>query len=363
MNTRLPSLDVTRAVAMFGVVALNFHGYLNAAQWTNPVDPSPWEKAFNPLTGILTTRFAATFVFVAGIGITLFLRAAGDDGAALTLRRIVLFRRGLFLFGLGSLLQWIWPGTIIFYYGAYFMIAALVATWSTRTLVALAGGVTLAACAIAGFRFERGRLGESTAWLSPQIDSPRNLMIRVFIDYTHPVLPWLTFLLAGVILGRHLHRLDRLRRPLIITSLVTLVFSHVMRTIAWPHFLLDRNDVVRRVLVSTDPYDRSLLYTVSALSTATLAFLIVSVVTDSRPPGRVSESVAVVGRLSLSIYVLHVFFYNALVKWWGLFGDGGLATAIGLALVFYVLIFVVSRWWSHYLGTGPMERVYRLVGG
>ena len=76
MNTRLPSLDVTRAVAMFGVVALNYHGYLNPRQWTQPFDQSFWEALFSPLTGIFTTRFAATFVFVAGIGVSLFLASA-----------------------------------------------------------------------------------------------------------------------------------------------------------------------------------------------------------------------------------------------------------------------------------------------
>ena len=301
MTERLPGLDVTRAVAMFGVVALNYHGYLNPRQWTQPFDQTFWEALFNPLTGILTTRFAATFVLVAGVGVALFLRSAGSDPTALAARRLVLFRRGAFLFLLGLLLEWIWPGTIIFYYGVYFMLAALFATWSTTVMVASMGVITILAATISGWRFERGRLGHDTSWLSPELDSPRNLVIRVFVDYTHPVLPWFAFFLAGIVLGRNLGRLVVVRRRLLVGSAVTLACAHLVRTALWPGALIDRSDVVLRVLVSTDPYDRSVLHVVSSLATAVLAFTMVSLVTDGRASSPTVGRLAEVGRLSLSV--------------------------------------------------------------
>lgn len=348
---------------MFGVVALNYHGYLNPRQWTQPFDQSIWEALFSPLTGILTTRFAATFVFVAGIGISLFLDSAKHDRSMPAMRRLALFRRGAFLFGLGLLLEWIWPGTIIFFYGAYFMLATLTATLRTRTLVWSMVVITAISAFVAGWRFDQGRLGKSTAWLSPELDSPRNLLIRVFVDYTHPVLPWFVFLLAGMILGRNIDRLAYSRIQLISVGALALVGAHFARTALWPNSLIDRSDVVMRVLVSTDPYDRSVLYVVSALATAVVAVAIISCLVDSRTESPVVTFLGGVGRFSLTIYVLHVFFFNLVVDWLGIGREGGLAVALGLAMIFYALALVIVGWWTRLFGMGPIERVYRLVGG
>lgn len=363
MNERLPSLDVTRAVAIVGVIALNYHGYLNPRQWTQPLDQSPWEAMFSPLTGILTTRFAATFVFVAGIGVALFFRSGQRDRHEIARRRLVLFRRGAFLFGLGLILEWIWPGNILFFYGAYFMLATIVVTWRTATLIWMSVAITIASATLAGWRFDRGRLGESTAWLSPEVDSARNLLIRVFVDHTHPVVPWFAFLLAGMVLGRHIDQLTAFRSRLLAVAVVTLASAHLARAALWPTSLIDRGDVVMRVLVSTDPYDRSVSYVVSALATAVVAFVMISLVVDSRGDSPVVGFLGTVGRLSLTIYVLHVLFFNLVVDWFGVGREGGLTVALALAIVFYAIALALAGWWSRLFGAGPIERVYRLIGG
>lgn len=363
MNERLPSLDVTRAVAIFGVIALNYHGYLNPRQWTQPFDQSPWEALFSPLTGILTTRFAATFVFVAGIGVALFFRSGQGDPHEISRRRLVLFRRGSFLFGLGLILEWIWPGNILFFYGTYFMLAAIVVTRGTAVLGWLIVAISIASATLSGWRLDRGRLGESTAWLSPELDSPRNLLIRAFIDHTHPVLPWFSFLLAGVILGRHIDRLAAFRGRLVAVGVIALASAHLARTALWPSSLIDRSDVVMRILVSTDPYDRSVSYVVSALATAVVAFLMISFLVDSRLGSPVVGFLGNVGRMSLTIYVLHVLFFNLVVDWLGVGREGGLAVALALAIVFYAFALAFAGWWSRLFGIGPIERVYRFVGG
>ena len=348
---------------MFGVVALNFHGYLNPRQWTQPLDQSMWEATFSPLTGILTTRFAATFVFVAGIGVALFFRSAQGDHVASARRRLILLRRGAFLFGLGLLLEWVWPGTIIFFYGAYFMLATIVVTWPTRALAWLIVAITVSSAALAGWRFDQGRLGRSTSWLSPELDSPRNLLIRVFVDHTHPVLPWFAFLLAGIMLGRNIDRLAAFHGRLVAVGVIVLAGAHLARTALWPESLVERSDVVMRVIISTDPYDRSVLYVVSALATAFIAFGVVSWLVDSRGAAPLVRYLAGVGRLSLTIYVLHVLFFNLVVDWLGLGREGGLAVALGLAMIFYAFALTFAGWWSRLFGLGPIERVYRLVCG
>ena len=58
---------------------MNFHGYLilrGGARGDNAVG-----RFFDPWTGPLSTRFAATFVLVAGVGVTLFTRGAAGGRA------------------------------------------------------------------------------------------------------------------------------------------------------------------------------------------------------------------------------------------------------------------------------------------
>ncbi len=77
--SRLPGPDVVRAVALIGVVAMNYHGYLilrGVESGAGSVDGGWLDELFDPWAGPLSTRFAATFVLVAGVGVTLLTRRA-----------------------------------------------------------------------------------------------------------------------------------------------------------------------------------------------------------------------------------------------------------------------------------------------
>ena len=49
-------------------------------------------------------------------------------------------RRGLVLYGGGLLFDMIWPATILPYYGALFVVGAVLCTWRTRWVVAVGIG-------------------------------------------------------------------------------------------------------------------------------------------------------------------------------------------------------------------------------
>jgi uncharacterized protein len=363
VKTRYASLDVTRAVALLGVVALNYHGYLNGAEAFRPSNPTFWNRVFSPLTGVLTTRFAATFVLVAGIGIALFMAGGRQDVTETSRRRLVLLRRGAVLFGTGAILQWIWPGTILFYYGAYFMIGAVIATWKTRTLLVAATLVTVLSAALAGWRTNRLLARDPTSWLSPPMNSPRNLLIRTFLDYTHPVVPWIVFVIVGIVLGRHLGSLATYRTRLMAICIVSIVAAYSIRAMLWSSPVANTSDAVRRAIVSTDPYDRSIGYVVATVAVATLAFCLVSIVTERIPDSAGVTALANVGSMSLTLYLGHVFFYNVVVKQLSLVGPTGLGSALLLTLLFVVPAFLFASWWKATFGTGPAERAYRLIGG
>lgn len=363
--SRIPSLDVTRAIALVGVVMMNYHSYLNKDKAFYPPRPSFAERVFNPLSGILTTRFAATFVLVAGMSIALLVQSAMQSGNAELIRsaQMKLARRGLFLYALGAAVQWIWPGTILFYYGAFLLIAAVMCTWSNRSLIAVSVisiAVSTGLSAWRGYQFFQGNF---TQWLSPAPNSPRNLLIRTFVDYTHPVFPWITFICAGMILGRNLERLTQLRTRIMLWSGVALFATFVIRTFVMPDSLSSQSDYVLQRALSTNNHEHAVLHVTSTLAVALLAFCAISLITDSRTTSRSVAFFARTGQMTLSIYLAHVLVFNLVVNWLNWVQPTGLDTALVLSLSFYIVAVPVSSLYFRRFGIGPGERVYRAFGG
>ena len=104
-RTRSVDLDVVRALALIGVCVMNFHGYLDGR--LAATDESFLGALFDPWHGPLATRFAATFVTVAGMGVVLLTRRAtlSGDRHAIAEARWRLVRRGALLLAFGYVLD------------------------------------------------------------------------------------------------------------------------------------------------------------------------------------------------------------------------------------------------------------------
>lgn len=356
---RVIDLDVTRAVALIGVAAMNYHGYLILLG--GPVGESGVNRFFNPWTGPLSTRFAATFVLVAGMGITLLTnrgRLSGDRERR-SADRWTLIRRGFLLYAFGFVFEWIWGGTILFFYGAFFMVGALLFTLKSRWLVLVGAVAALGAAAIQWWAFETNH---DTGWLlggwngPGPYKSPRRLVFDTFLNGTHPLLPWLAFLCAGIILGRHLPLTNASRRVLGTLGVVLVAGTYLAN-----HAFADTP--LRKQLLATDPYSRSLNYTICALGSAITAFCVIGWIAEVTRRGRLTQAFAAAGRTTLTLYVLHALVFNALVRRWHVIHPAGLDVALIFAAVFWVAAIVASALWQHWVGIGPAEWVYRKFGG
>ena len=81
-----------------------------------------------------------------------------------------------------------------------------------------------------------------------------------------------------------------------------------------------------------------MLYTLSALGTAVAAVVVIGAIARATSRSRITRALAVAGRCTLSLYVLHALAYNALVRMAGIVDRGsGLGTALLLAGVFWVI--------------------------
>jgi len=366
VNRRDPTLDVARAVALIGVVILNYHSYLNGDSAWFQLFPSFGERLFNPGTGVLTTRFAAVFVLVAGAGVSLLTRTSRltKDPELLRQDRLRLLRRGVLLYSFGFFLQWIWPGTILFYYGAFFIVGAIIFALPTRHILVFAAASAVAAAAIAWWRVEQSFDGNLTSWLAPaNVDSPRNLLIRTFVSYTHPLFPWLLFFLVGMIIGRHLSRLAEFRQKLMLWSTAILAATYLLNFAVVADPANTNHERLIAMIFSTRPYDRGLLYSIGTLASSVLVLCVISIVVEFLRENSVVDVLARAGQMSLSIYLAHILFFNLIVHRLHLVGSTGLDTALGLSFLFYAMAIPMSSIWRKYIGRGPAEVVYRSFGG
>ncbi len=363
-TSRHAFVDVARAVALWGIVVMNYHAYLNGTSPITSSDPSVWEEIFHPRTGFFTTRFAALFVVVAGVSVAFMTnnRSAQD----VPQKRLVMLRRGILLMFVGGIFEWIWPGTILFYYGAYFLLGAAIIRARTWIIATCAITSAVIATIIQSWRVGQEFDGKYTDWLDPSsIDSPRELLLRTFVGYTHPVFPWFAFFCIGLFIGRLIPQLQTHRRTLITGAIGAAVIAYGVRELVYRATdEQTRNNAIWRTLASTDPFDRGLLYTSSAAAIALVVLVSLHAwCTRRETQSPVVSALQRIGQFTFTIYVAHALFFNLVVHRLDLVRSTGLDTALVLSGTFLVLAVIIALWWTHVVGQGPIERCYRWLTG
>ncbi|MEP7112223.1 MAG: DUF418 domain-containing protein [Ilumatobacteraceae bacterium] len=356
---RVIDLDVTRTVALIGVVVMNYHGYLILKG--GQIGTSEIDRFFDPWMGPLSTRFAATFVMIAGMGITLLTNRGrlGRDRARRSADRWTLIRRGFLLYCFGFFMEWFWNGTILFFYGAFFMAGAALFLLRTRWLILIGGIAAIAAAALQWWAYDTDH---DTSWLfggwytSGPYRSPRRLAFDTFVNGTHPLLPWLAFLCAGMVIGRYLPLRSELRRVLAALGVLLVTGTYFAE-----HVFADTP--LRSRLFATDPFSRSLNYTICALGSSIAAFCVIGWIAYVTRSTRVTRAFAAAGRTTLTLYVLHVLVFNALVNRWHVIRPAGLDVALAFAAGFWFIGIIAAALWQRRFGIGPAEWLYRKFGG
>lgn len=348
-GARSPGPDVVRAVAMLGVVVMNYHGYMIIRDGRRDGDPAFLYDLFDPWVGPLATRFAATFVVTAGVGVT-FLTRSRRPGVSW-----VLARRGLLLYGVGLAFDYVWPGTILPFYGAMFVLAAGLWRLPTAVLAGVGAAAAVAGFGLRWFVLERELDGQATRWLTDPGDrSPVGLVLDVFVNGTHPLLPWLAFFCAGMIVGRFFDRHGW--RPVVaaIGASLYMLAAFVGLGASGARF---------GVLLGDDPWSRSLVYTASALGTALLAFAGITWLAERYATTSLVAALARAGQLSLTIYIAHALVFNLLVDWLDAVDPAGLATDLALAAVVWLAAVAGAAAYQRRFGRGPVEQLYRALSG
>ena len=360
--TRIEGYDLARALAIFGMVVVNFKIVMTLGSETPP--GPEWLRV---LTGLIEGRAAALFVVLAGVGLSLVARGAvaSGDAAQLTAVRGTIWKRAAFLFVAGLLFASVWPADILHFYGWYLGIGALFIFASNRILLATAAFLVLAFVGlIAAFDYEAGwnldTLTYQGFWtLEGQV---RHLLFNGF----HPVVPWLAFLLTGIWLGRLDLGASAVRqRVLQVAAAIALVSEAVSAGLV---ALLSRGSSGEAaseiaILAGTGAMPPMPLYMLAAGGTA-VAIIALAVGFSQRfshVPGH--RALVATGRLALTVYVAHVLLGMGVLEAFDRLEDQTLSFAVAASVVFYAAAVAFSVFWTNHFGRGPLEWVMRKLSG
>jgi uncharacterized membrane protein len=367
---RIIGVDLARGIALIGMAATHMlavqdrqTGHLTTVGW------------------LFAGRASALFAVLAGVSLALVSgggtprrgRARLRVSSTIATRAVLIGLVGLWLAGTGTHVA-----VILAYYAVLFVLALPFLGLRMPILAVLAIGWALLSPVVSHLWRQHvggGPNGQVT-FASIGEDPVAALRELVVLGY-YPVLTWLTYLLAGLAVGRANLRSAR-------TALQLLVLGVVLAAGAWLVSALLLNGGAADSLLApgpsaagatwwdlassegrgTTPTDSWAWLAVAAPHTGTPFDLIGTtgsamavlglclLVVRLRVLRWLSHPVAAAGSMTLTLYTVHAF---ALSQPWGEWDD------VGYYLTHVVLALVFATWWLHVFRRGPMEWIVHRI--
>jgi len=352
---RIVGYDVARAMAFLGMVFVNFWVLMD-----NTISCPDWLVFFLEL---IQGRAAATFVVLAGAGLTLLSKNLyhHHNMPAIRANRKRIWRRAFVLFVIGVLNTMIWPADILHFYAFYFAAGAVLVTASNQRLAAL----TLTSVLVFSLFMVMTDFDPGWEWgalsLKEWLNLPKVARHLLFSGH-YPFFPWISFLIIGVWLGRQDLSNIRLRRTLLLVATGGIVLSEFLSWLVFDAapanvFGLDMEPVLP--WFATDPWEPMPLFVISAGGTAIIVILSFAACAQQFRDTRWLQPLIAVGQSTLSLYVAHIVVAETglkLLKFWNI--DAGLFPLWG-GLLYFAMALLSASFWNRHFHRGPLEWMMR----
>ncbi len=352
---RIIGLDVARALALFGMVIVNFKIAQGAVSGS---DSLKW------FASIFEGRASALFVILAGIGVSIISRSALESRHAsdISNARKNLIKRGLLLVIVGLAFSLVWPADILHFYGFYFLLAAMVFTWGSRSLLWL--------CVFVAYAFPVLLLvfdyAEGWDWDTLHYHgfwTPSGMFRHILFNGFHPVIPWSAFLIFGLWLGRQNLGVGAQRQKLFITALLLWICTESVFNWFRPVFFnagawgLHAGEI--DFLFSTEIIPPMPQYLLAAGSLAAMIIIFCLYVSERLTDTKLIRYLSDTGQMALSLYILHVIFGMGLMEATGTLHDQSIEFSLFCSLAYCAFSLIFSVFWMKHVEQGPMEWIFR----
>jgi len=344
---RILGIDVARALAVCGMILVNFKVVLGA-HGTHP---------FMSITSFLEGKAAATFVVLAGVGIALSTRDKNRN------KQIIrLLKRAVLLFIIGCSYLWIWPADILHFYGIYILISVIFLASRPKVIfLAALLFILLFPILLFIFPYEQGWNFESLEYSG--LWTFNGFLRHLFYNGFHPVIPWTGFMLIGLWLGKYDLRDPVFLRKMLIWSssifIITTVVSKVLEILAID---IDPSGELA-TLVSTSPMPPMPTYMISGSAFAISTITVSIIITNRLNNAIVISSLIRTGKLALTFYVAHVLIGMGAIELFSekSFGFFSARFSFYYAILFCVLCIVFATVWLRFFKYGPLEWIFRML--
>ncbi|MFJ7981499.1 DUF418 domain-containing protein [Lysinibacillus xylanilyticus] len=353
-SKRIEGLDFARALAMFGMLIVNFKIIMGA------VGNGPaWLIWF---TGLFEGRASATFVTLAGIGVTLMTRKARNGGDLSTIK-VELWKRSAFLFVLGLCLYVAdWTGDILHYYGVYMLIASFLIIVSTKFMIIISSLFLITSQILqVTMNYLKGWHPKQPFMEYLDFRTIAGFIRNLLFNGYHPVFPWICFFLLGMILGRLDLSKKSVRNKMLYFSLFLLITIEVLSKVLMRLSLsvLDGNSA--EFLFQTGPIPPNIFYMLSNSASAIIVIVASIYIIENFPSHWLTKSLIKTGQLTLTHYVSHVFIGVGILALLNRLENQTLAFSLLFTTLFFVVSILFSVLWRRKYQRGPIEWVMRKI--
>lgn len=341
-SARTPGYDVARAIAIFGMVLVNFQSAMDGAE------PGAGPEWLIWLSDRVEGRAAVLFVVLAGVGIALRTRRARAR-QELAPERIALLKRSAILLAVGVVHLHMWEWDILHLYGFYLAVGALFIGARRHTLLAaaalsfVAGGVLLTM-----FDYE----------MEIEIWSASGFVLDTLFTGDHPLFPWLAFIFVGMWLGRHDLRDPPTRHRMMAIGLATASAGELCDTVVRraPDVVAHDPDVLR--LMFGWPRPPSPAFVLAAGGTAIVLICLAIALTEPRPTNKVVVALTATGQLAFTLYLAHTITI-VLLEEHGLLAESSTVASVLVSAIFSAAATAGALWWRRRWRHGPLEALIR----
>jgi uncharacterized membrane protein YeiB len=350
MNNRIIGIDVARAFAVIGMILVNFKMVLGKTG-------EGWLVSF---TSVFDGKAAATFVVLAGIGITFLTKNSNKETS------LKIIKRAAFLFIVGLSYIYVWPADILHFYGIYLLICLIfIKTKSHVSLFFALGIILIYPVLLFLFNYDTG-------WNFDTYDydgfwTVYGFLRNLFYNGFHPVLPWAAFSLIGLWFGRQdLNNIGFLKKVIWISLLIFIIIKTT--SILFISLLSNGSQEMALELsqvLGTSPMPPLPFYMISSSAFALFLISCCILISKKFEKNIIIKALTKTGRLALTFYVLHVVIGMGIIS---VFSDTPLGMfslkfSILYAILFSLFCVLFAVVWTKYKKQGPLEWIMRKVTG
>jgi uncharacterized protein len=356
MKQRIIGIDVARALAIIGMIIVNFKVVFGE-------NGQPWIKSF---AGVFDGKAAATFVVLAGIGIALMTNSAikNDDQNKLKIARIRIMKRAIFLFFIGISYITIWPADILHFYGIYMAIIMVLLTCKEKTI--LISGI----CIILVYPILITVFNYETGWNFATLDYQdfwtfKGFMRNLFFNGFHPVMPWTAFMLFGYWFGKQDLYNDKFVKKTFWMSTVIFISIQVVSYLTISTLSEGNQETALELIeiFGTKPMPPLPIYMLTGTASSFAIISACILISKKFENSFIIDALNKTGQLALTLYVAHVIVGMGIIEFINpsKIGNYSIEFSVGYAIVFSLLCILFAVIWRKYKKSGPLEWAMRKI--